>query len=740
MKTITHKTMAFFAVLLAMLLFWAGIGSVMPAVDLTAAAWTSDMTDEEMQQFADDVIALVNQERAAEGIDPVYALPILNEAAAVRAKECTELFEHERPDGTSCATVLDEFGVTWHAWGENIAYGYSSPKNFMEGWMNSEGHRKNILNSSYTHMGVGVTCFNGIIYCTQSFVGRPNITDGEYMPELRVTTTTTTITTTTTSATTTAAITVLPVPTYEYTIYEEEENAITVQSGYMKYYRFIPDYSGTYYFYTTGSIDTIGELYDTYGSHLESDDDSGEDFNFELSYDLYEGATYYIGVEGLYESGSTSLYVSRTGGATVMTTDETETAATTTTTAVTDVVQEAWLQGEEVELSASELVGNGYIVNIPLTFQINTGIKGLEFGLSWDSEMMTIMNVTCDAENMMISSRVNTDEDFLWVSFACLDDAHYGDELCTLQFWVSDAVLDQEGAGLLSVNMETDSPFGLTANAYGPDGSSIDLTMSSPVWVVISPDDPDVTTTTTQVTEEPNSTSTVTTLEEYDVVAQVDSVEISLEELQANDYQISIPMRYIQNSGFTAMSFGIKTDSSLLQLESCQSDTSMLLCASTISHEKDMVWLSLLSQQGDLWTGYEDYTGEEFCTLTFTISPDVQPGDVMEIYGVYTDAVGDPYMANNAEDEDLALLVNTGQIVISGEPTAKIHRGDLNGDGVVSLADVVLLSKTIIGVTQYTIETDSALLKSADINGDGVIGSDDAALLLQFLNKIVDEI
>ena len=81
MKTITHKTMAFFAVLLAMLLFWAGIGSVMPAVDLTAAAWTSDMTDEEMQQFADDVIALVNQERAAEGIDPVYALPILNETA-----------------------------------------------------------------------------------------------------------------------------------------------------------------------------------------------------------------------------------------------------------------------------------------------------------------------------------------------------------------------------------------------------------------------------------------------------------------------------------------------------------------------------------------------------------------------------------------------------------------------------------------------------------------------------------
>ena len=67
-----------------------------------------------------------------------------------------ELFSHDRPDGTSCFTVLSQCGVSgfWTA-GENIAAGTSNPEAAMEMWMNSEGHRANILSGDFTHIGVG---------------------------------------------------------------------------------------------------------------------------------------------------------------------------------------------------------------------------------------------------------------------------------------------------------------------------------------------------------------------------------------------------------------------------------------------------------------------------------------------------------------------------------------------------------------------------------------------------------
>lgn len=73
----------------------------------------------------------------------------------VRAEELEELFEHTRPDGSSCFTALDQAGINYRAAGENIAMGYRSPEAVVEGWMNSPGHRANILNGDFTHIGVG---------------------------------------------------------------------------------------------------------------------------------------------------------------------------------------------------------------------------------------------------------------------------------------------------------------------------------------------------------------------------------------------------------------------------------------------------------------------------------------------------------------------------------------------------------------------------------------------------------
>ena len=98
---------------------------------------------------------LVNIERANAGLAPLGTSNALNQATQVRATELIQLFAHERPDGRSIWTVLDEYGISRRTSGENIAVGQTTPAQVVEGWMNSPGHRANILNPNFTKLGVG---------------------------------------------------------------------------------------------------------------------------------------------------------------------------------------------------------------------------------------------------------------------------------------------------------------------------------------------------------------------------------------------------------------------------------------------------------------------------------------------------------------------------------------------------------------------------------------------------------
>ncbi|WP_124101229.1 CAP domain-containing protein [Ruminococcus sp. Marseille-P6503] len=102
-----------------------------------------------------EVLKLVNVERNKAGLKSLTLDAELCRAAQVRAKEINTHFSHTRPDGTSCFTVLDEFNISWSAVGENIAKGHMSPSEVVNAWMNSEGHRKNILSSGFGKLGVG---------------------------------------------------------------------------------------------------------------------------------------------------------------------------------------------------------------------------------------------------------------------------------------------------------------------------------------------------------------------------------------------------------------------------------------------------------------------------------------------------------------------------------------------------------------------------------------------------------
>ena len=113
-----------------------------------------DETAIDQMTFAQEVLALVNEERAKEGAPPLRLAEDMLQAADIRAKELTTKFSHTRPDGSSCFTVLRNQG---NGVGENIAAGQTSPEAVMECWMNSPGHRKNILDPHYKELGVGYT-------------------------------------------------------------------------------------------------------------------------------------------------------------------------------------------------------------------------------------------------------------------------------------------------------------------------------------------------------------------------------------------------------------------------------------------------------------------------------------------------------------------------------------------------------------------------------------------------------
>ena len=128
-------------------------------------------TDGSQDAFANQVVKLVNEERAKAGLSPLSVNSKAANAAQTRAREIEKSFSHTRPDGSSFNTALTEAGVSFRGAGENIAYGQTTPQQVMEGWMNSSGHRANILNANYTSIGVGhYKNGAGVDYWTQLFI------------------------------------------------------------------------------------------------------------------------------------------------------------------------------------------------------------------------------------------------------------------------------------------------------------------------------------------------------------------------------------------------------------------------------------------------------------------------------------------------------------------------------------------------------------------------------------------
>lgn len=121
--------------------------------------------------FESEVIRLVNEIRVKHGLKPLTANWELSRVARYKSQDMVDnrYFSHTSPTYGSPYQMMRNFGISFRTAGENIAYGQRTPQAVVNAWMNSSGHRANILNSSYTQIGVGYVATGH--YWTQMFIG-----------------------------------------------------------------------------------------------------------------------------------------------------------------------------------------------------------------------------------------------------------------------------------------------------------------------------------------------------------------------------------------------------------------------------------------------------------------------------------------------------------------------------------------------------------------------------------------
>lgn len=127
--------------------------------------------DSSVRAYEQEVIRLVNVERAKYGLSPLTEDWELSRVARYKSQDMHDrrYFDHNSPTYGTPFQMMKAFGLTYRSAGENIAMGYRTPQAVVTGWMNSSGHRANILNSSYKKIGVGYVADGN--YWTQQFIG-----------------------------------------------------------------------------------------------------------------------------------------------------------------------------------------------------------------------------------------------------------------------------------------------------------------------------------------------------------------------------------------------------------------------------------------------------------------------------------------------------------------------------------------------------------------------------------------
>ena len=127
--------------------------------------------DSAVRSYESEVVRLVNEIRRQYGLSSLTENWELSRVAGFKSQDMKDraYFDHTSPTYGSPFQMMKDFGISYRTAGENIAMGYRSPEAVVNGWMNSSGHRANILNANFKQIGVGYVAQGN--YWTQMFIG-----------------------------------------------------------------------------------------------------------------------------------------------------------------------------------------------------------------------------------------------------------------------------------------------------------------------------------------------------------------------------------------------------------------------------------------------------------------------------------------------------------------------------------------------------------------------------------------
>ncbi len=141
-------------------------------IDQQQTGVTQNQATGSISQYARQVVDLTNEQRRRNGLSDLQIDTRLSSVAQTKSQDMQQngYFSHTSPTYGSPFDMMRDFGVSYRTAGENIAQGQRTPQEVVNAWMNSEGHRRNILNGNFTHIGVGYEPTGN--HWTQMFIGK----------------------------------------------------------------------------------------------------------------------------------------------------------------------------------------------------------------------------------------------------------------------------------------------------------------------------------------------------------------------------------------------------------------------------------------------------------------------------------------------------------------------------------------------------------------------------------------
>ncbi len=310
------------------------------------------------------------------------------------------------------------------------------------------------------------------------------------------------------------------------------------------------------------------------------------------------------------------------------------------------VVPDVTVEISDVTIEMDDLEENGYVVEVPIKASVNNGFFGMRFGLSWDaSEIQSLPPSTAAESGLSITPIMNASAGEGWVDLFSAG-TYRGTDLLTLQFQLSE---DVKAGDQFTISMEQVGSNGLDAAVIGSDGTRGTLHLKGGSVTVRS---------SQPVSSFANGKITLP------------NIQVTLEELEKSNYQISYPITIVENSAFTELSFGASWNSDEMTAVDCVCDDSANLeLEAAYSREHDAIWLPFHYQGAGA-----AYLKSPLCTVTFQLNRDAAEGDVYEIAAARESFFGMSGEILNSKGSPGMLFLTSGsiQIISNAERDAEL--------------------------------------------------------------------